>query len=393
MPEPIPEDRVDPNDPPHKITIYLIFLIFLAVLLFLFTAGYIPRLLNWRALEQEASQIHPLKVKVETVTSDKEPIKLTLPGTTDAIRVTPIWARTNGYIKDFYVDIGDHVEKGQLLAEISTPEIESELKKAENDLDNALARLEIAKITSMRWQNLYQIDSQTVSPQDVEERNYSYQAELASFSAASANVERVENILNFNKLNAPFKGIITERNIDIGTLITAGSQNNLQQIYQIAKTDIIRIFVGVPQTYYRLIKIGEEVDVLIREFPEKVFKGVIARTSQALDPIARTLLTEIHVENSSGLLVTGLYANVAFILIPDTNYYIVPTTALIIREGRPHVAVVDKDGVVHLNIVTLGRDYGKTIEITSGIKSGDQVVTNPSVKIEEGVKVENENSK
>lgn len=384
----VPEDRANPYDLPRHRTLYNIFTLFLAALILLFTVGYIPRFINWRALEKEAGLINPLLVKVITAKPDREPIRLTLPSTTDAINVTPIWARTNGYIKEFYSDIGDHVEKGQLMAEISTPEIESELKKAEEDLDNALARLEIAKITTARWNDLYETDSESVSPQDVEERAYSYQAELAAFNSALANAERIEKILNFNKIYAPFPGTITERNIDIGTLITAGSEGNLQQMYQIAKTDIIRVFAGVPQAYYRLIKIGGEADIMIKEFPELVFKGIIARTAKALDPIARTLLTEIHVDNSSGLLITGLYADVAFVLMPDTNYFIVPTTSLIIREGRPHVAVVDKDNRVHLNLVNLGRDYGKTIEITSGIHANDKVITNPSLKIEDGVKVE-----
>lgn len=366
---------------------YRSIVIVIAIIAVVFLIGYVPRLIIWRGLEESAMKANALIVSVIEAKRDKTPINLILPSTTQALRETPIWARINGYIKNFYADIGDFVNEGQLLVEIETPEINKELDKAVADLSNTLAKLEIAKITALRWEDLSELNAEAVSTQEVDTNKANFNAVAAEVNAATANAERLEKILGFNKVVAPFSGVITTRNIDIGTLITAGSQGNLQQIFQIAKIDVIRVFVNVPQPYFRLIKIGGEADITVSEYPNKIFKGIIARTARALDPVARTLLTEVHVNNKDQFLITGLFAEVSFNLIPDEPYFIIPTTSLIIREGRPQVGIVDHEGIVHLKHVKIGRDYGKTLQIIAGLHENDKVITNPNEKIVNGVKV------
>lgn len=382
-----PVDLPKTQEPVKRKKGIILICIFASILIILFFFGYIPRLIHWKSLESRAEKINPLIVKVMTAIPNKEAIELVLPSTTQALRMTPIWARVDGYIKNFYVDIGDRVKENQLLAEIDTPELDHQLGQSKADLANAVARLEIAKITADRWVDLFSTDSEAVSTQEVDERTSAFQSEIAAVEAAEANVERLKKIKGFSWLYAPFAGVITERNIDIGTLITAGSQGNLQQIYQLAKIDMIRIFTNVPQPYFRLIKVGDVTHVSLNEYPERIFQGIIARTASALDPIARTLSTEIHVNNEDGALITGLYVTVKFILTPDTLNYIIPTSAVIIRDGHPHVAIVDENSIVHLRRVTIGKNYGKTIDITSGIQEFDQVITNPNDKIRDGVQV------
>lgn len=367
---------------------FLFIAIILIILLSLFLVGYFPRLVHWRKLEKTADYTNVISANILELKSSKKPIDLVLPSSLQAERIIPVWARTDGYIKNFYVDIGDTVKEGQLLLEIETPEIDKQLLQARAEFLTAQAKLGIAQVSASRWQELFKANSEAVSNQEVDEKTASLQAVFAELESAKANEERLEKIQGFNKVYAPFNGIITERNIDIGYLVTAGSQNNYQQLFQMAKIDLIRVFVNVPQSYFRLIKVGCEADVLIQEFPGKVYKGTIARTSRSLDPVARTLLTEIHVDNISGELLPGIYAEVHFNLIPDTLYYIIPTTALIIRSGHPQVAIVDDDGKVRLQEVKIGRDFGKTIEITSGLKEKEKIITNPTERIQDGIQID-----
>lgn len=377
---------IEKKEFPIKYKILFLSIVIL-VLISLFLAGLVPRLNAWKHLE-EAAQLHDsIFVNIMELEQGKRPIELVLPSTTQALRVTPIWSRIDGYIKNFYVDIGDSVEEGQLILEIDTPEVEQQLSQAKADLSMALAKLDIAKISASRWQDLFGINAEAVSPQEVDEKTSGLQAVIAEVESSQANVQRLEKIHGFNRLYAPFKGIITERNIDIGTLVTAGSQSNYQQLFQLAKTDIIRVFASVPQTYFRLIRVGDEVDVFIQEFPERVFKGIIARTSRSLDPAARTLLTEIHVNNEDGDLITGLYAVVHFNLISHSPYFIIPTAALIIRDGHPQVALVDEGGIVRLQEVRIGRDFGKSVEITAGLKENEKMIANPTDRIRNGMQL------
>lgn len=353
----------------------------------LFLMGYIPRLSKDKALEKIALDQPLPEVTTLSITPDSKNINLILPSSTQALRITPIWARTNGYLGKLFVDIGDVVKEGQLLATIETPEVDEQYDQAKADYESSIARLEIAKISAQRWLDLYATNPEALSIQEVDERRTTLQAAESDVQSYKSNMLRLEKLLEFKKITAPFDGKIIERNVDLGSLITQGSNGSPQQLFVIAQNDIMRVFVNVPQTYYRQIKDGLESEVHVREFPEKNFKGIVARNAGAVDPVARTLLTEIHVENKEGLLVPGLYTEVKFSLKPDNQYFIVPTNSLIIRTGNPLIAVVDKDNIAHLKTVRIGLDYGLNIEIIEGLQPGDQVITNPSEKILDGSKV------
>lgn len=366
------------------------YIIALTVLLIsaLFFIGYFPRHVQHKKLKLAAQAVAAPVVRTLKVTPDNKKVRLILPSSTEAIHVTPIWARTNGYLNQFLVDIGDSVKEGQLLATIDTPEVDQQLHQARADLVSAIARRDIARITAERWVDLYQHNSEAISKQEVDERKAAYDSAVADVLSAEANVQRLEKIQGFKNIYAPFDGIITQRDIDNGSLITEGSNGMPQELFKIAETDIIRVFVNVPQTFFRSIQDGLKADILIREFPGKIFPGFVARTAKALDPIARTLLTEVHVMNKSGEILTGLYAEVQFLLTLDTLHFIVPTDALIIRTGEPQIAVLDAQRKVQLKTVKIGNDMGSTVEIIAGLQEGDIIVVNPNEKIKNGVQVD-----
>lgn len=353
----------------------------------LFLLGYLPRRIQTEKLDQAAKVENLPVVKTLKVTPDTKAIDLVLPSSTDAIRETPIWARTNGYLDRLLVDIGDHVKEGQPLAILDTPEVDQQLDQARADLVSIQAKQEIARISAERWMDLFQHNPEAISAQEVDERKATYNSAIADVISAQANVQRLEKIQGFKVIYAPFDGIITTRDIDIGSLISAGSNGQPQELFKIAKTDIIRVFVNVPQPYFRSIHDGLSADVLIREFSGRIFPGFVARTAKALDPIARTLLTEVHVENKKGEILTGLYAEVRFILKSDSMRFFVPTDALIIRTGEPQIAILDAQNKVHLKTVKIGNDMGSQVEIIGGLQDGDIIVINPTEKIREGVQV------
>lgn len=362
-------------------------IIVLVLLLLLFILGGIPHMLNWKRIEALASEEGLPKATVTVLKPNTNPIELILPSSAQAWHITPIWARVNGYLVRYLVDIGDVVKEGDLLAEIDTPETDEELAQAEADLLNSIVERDIAKITSNRWQRLWDKNTEAVSKQEVDQYNANTQSAEAIVVANEKNVSRITYQQQFKYIYAPFDGIITQRLIDIGHLIY-GSVNGIpQELFEIAQTGLIRFFVDVPQTYFRQIKEGLEAEVTVQEIPGKTFKGTVARYAKALDPTARTLLTEVDVVNKEALLYAGLYARVKFLLKPETVNFIIPTTAVIIRSGFPQVAVVDDNNIVHLRQVQIGRDYGNQMEITFGLYEDDHIVTIPSDKIREGVKV------
>ena len=367
----------------HYLSYYAYALLAL-LLIILFSVGVIPRLLFDKKMAELASQMPLPKVVILEAKGIEKRVELTLPSSLDAIHITPLWARVDGYLKTFLHDIGDIVKEGDLLAEIETPELDQQYDQAKAELNTAVARLGIAEITADRWSHLYEEDPESIAKQEVDQFTADLEAAKAVVVAAQANVERLQKTLEFNKVVAPFDGIIIERSIDIGSLITAGSASFHQQLFKIAKTHIIRVFVDVPQTFFRSIKKDLAAEVFVREFPEKSFKGRVARYAKALDPIARTLLTEIHIDNPDYELFVGLYADVKFLLKPSNPYFLVPTSAVIIQDEGPKLAILDSDNKIHFKPVTLGLDHGKTMEIVSGIEENDRIVTNPSDKLSEG---------
>jgi len=357
-------------------------------LLLLFLWGWIPHLINRNKIDALAAQDPLPKVQVREIKPNTKPIELILPSSAQAWHITPIWARTNGYLINYLVDIGDVVKAGNLLAEIDTPEIDEELATAQAQLLNSTYERDIAKVTSDRWQALWKKNREAVTKQEVDQYLANYQSSEAVVEANQKNVSRLTYLQQYKKVYAPFDGIITQRSIDIGSLIYGNINESPQELFQIAETHTIRFFADVPQTYFRQIHDGLKAEVTLEQYPDRIFNGTVSRYAKALDPTARTLLTEVDVANPDGSLLTGLFGRVKFLMYPENINFIIPTTALIIRSGFPHVAIVDKDQIVHLKQVQIGRDYGKDLEITSGLQENDQIIVIPSDKIKEGVKVD-----
>ncbi len=340
----------------------------------------------------------PLSFMVMAVHADEKDQELILPSYLVAMNISPIWARVNGYLKNFHVDIGDRVKKGQLLAEIDVPDIEEQVMQAEGELASFIAKENIASITAARWTQLYERNPEAISAEEVDQMVTAYQAAIGDTAAAKGNLGYLQTLQDFKHIYAPFDGIITTRDIDIGYLITLGSNNNPlgypeefnqnKALFQIARCDVLRAFVDVPQPCFYLIKDGMSAEVRIPEYPEKVFRGVIDRNAKSLDPLARTLLTQINIDNSNGQLVPGLYAEVKMKFKPERKTYIVPIAAVIIRSGPPYIAIVKHGHTVHLQEVKIGRDYGDAMEIIAGLSDDDVIITNPTDRIKEGIYIE-----
>jgi RND family efflux transporter MFP subunit len=358
------------------------------LLILLFALGWLSRLPNTRKVDALAAQNPLPRVSLMKLEQNTKPIELILPSSAQAFHFTPIWSRVNGYLLRYLVDIGDFVKEGDLLAEIDTPETDQQLGQAKADLLNFIAQRDIAKVTSNRWQQLWNKNKEAVSKQEVDQYNANLQAAEALVLANEKIVSTLTYQQQFKFIYAPFDGIITERLIDLGSLIYGTINGTGQELFQLVKTDIIRFFVEVPQTYFRQIKDGLEGEVTILQFPEKVFKGIVTRFAKALDPTARTLLTEVDVSNEDGSLYAGLYGTVKFFMHPSEINFIIPTTALIIRSGFPQVAVVDENNIVHLKRVQIGRDYGNQMEITNGLNADERIIVIPTDKIKENTKVE-----
>lgn len=356
------------------------------LLLGMFLIGFFPRLSQTRKIDAIAAMDPIPFATIMIAKKSEKPLELVLPSSTEAFHVTPIWARTNGYLVNLAVDIGDEVKEGQLLAELDTPEVDQQYFQAVAELASAQGNLEIAKISSDRWNELYKKNPLAISKQEVDERTVTYKVAQDNVISAEANMLRLKQLRDFKYVKAPFKGVVTERNVDLGSLITAGN-GNPQKLYVLAKTDVLRIFVEVPQYFVRDIQEGVEGVMTIREFSGEKFPAKVVRYAKSLSPIARTMRTELHVNNPTGKILPGLYAEVGFVLKPDLPYFIVPTQAVIIRAGGPKVAIIDENDSVQIKTVKLGWDFGKTIEIVDGLQETDRVITNPTEKIKEGVKV------
>jgi RND family efflux transporter MFP subunit len=308
--------------------------------------------------------------------------EVTLPGNIQAFTDAAIFARTSGYLKARHADIGSRVKAGQMLAEIDTPEVDQQLLQARADLASAQANAKLAKTTSDRYEDLMKSDS--VSRQDLDNAQGNYEAKQAAVLSADANVKRLEAMQKFRVVYAPFDGVITARNIDIGALIPAGS--GAKEMFHIAAVGRLRIFINVPQTYTSAIKIGTEAEIEIQNMPGRTFTGKTARTAQSIDPNSRTLLTEIDLDNPRGEILPGSFAQVHLKLPTDATTFRVPVNTMIFRSEGMRLAVV-KNGVVSLVPVQIGRDFGTTIEIVSGLKGSESIVVNPPDSLADGQSV------
>jgi RND family efflux transporter MFP subunit len=312
--------------------------------------------------------------------------EIILPGNVQPFITSPIYARTNGYLKKWYFDIGAHVRKGQLLAVIETPEVDQQLQQARSNLLTAQANLELASVTKDRYQGL--LKSNAVSQQDVDNAVGTYNANKSIVEADKAAVEQYSALVSFEKIYAPFDGVITARNTDIGDLINSGSGTGVKtDLFHIAQPGKLRVYVNVPEEYSPAIKTGMTADLSLAEFPGRKFQGKLMRTAEAINVTTRTLLVEIDVDNPTGTLLTGSYAEVHLAVQTQTSTFLLPVNALIFRSEGLHVATV-KDGKVLLTAVTAGHDFGNEIEIAAGLKPDDQVVINPPDSIVSGQAVQ-----
>jgi RND family efflux transporter MFP subunit len=310
-----------------------------------------------------------------------------LPGNVQPYISSPIYARTNGYLKKWYFDIGAHVKKGQLLAVIETPEVDQQLQQARSNLLTAQANLELASITKTRYQGL--LKKNAVSQQDVDNAVGTYNANAAIVEADKATVQQYSTLVSFEKVYAPFDGVITARNTDIGDLINSGSSssNVKTDLFHIAQPGMLRVYVNVPEEYSRGIAVGMTADLSLAEFPDRKFPGRVVRTADAINMTTRTLLIEIDVENPTGTLLTGSYAEVHLAVPTRSSTFLLPVNTLLFRTEGLRVGVV-KDGKVVLTPVTPGHDFGNEIEIVSGLKANDQVVINPPDSLVSGQQVQ-----
>jgi RND family efflux transporter MFP subunit len=287
----------------------------------------------------------------------------------------PIYARTNGYLRRWHADIGTHVKAGQLLAEIDTPEIDQQLQQARADRATAQANASLADITAARYQDLLKSDS--VSKQDTDNAVGNAQARKAMVQSAQANVQRLEELQSFQKIYAPFDGVITARNTDIGALVNSGNGGLAQELFHIASTHTLRVYVNVPQIYSRAAKPGMTADLTLAEFPGRRFTGRLVRTAEAIDAASRTLLSEFDVDNPTGALLPGAYAEIHFKIPTETSNYLLPVNTLIFRSAGLQVATVKGGNRVELIPVSLGQDFGTQVEVVTGLNGDEAVIVNP----------------
>jgi RND family efflux transporter MFP subunit len=336
-------------------------------------------------LRQTTAEAAVPVVNVVSPASTASTQEILLPGTTQAFTDAPIFARTNGYVKRWYFDIGAHVKQGQLLAEIDTPEVDQQLEQARADLETARANLRQAQITADRWRALLETDS--VSKQETDVAVSALSASKTTVDSNAANVRRLEQLQSFEKIYSPFDGVITARNVDIGVLINAGSTSTSgRELFHMTAIQTLRVFVAVPEVYSRAARPGGTATLTLEEFPGRSFKGTLVRTANAIDLASRTLLVEVDVDNPSGELLPGAYVFVHLKLPRQIASVTVPANTLLFRADGLQVAVV-RDGRAQLVPVTIGRDYGTTVEIAAGLQPTDQVIVAPSDSLISGTRV------
>jgi RND family efflux transporter MFP subunit len=310
--------------------------------------------------------------------------EIILPGNTQAFSDAPIYARTSGYLKRWYFDIGAHVQKGQLLAEIETPEVDQQLLQARADLDTAQANLNIAKITATRWQDL--VSNGSVSQQETDQAVNNLSAVKAAAESSAANVRRLEQLQSFEKVYAPFDGIVTARNTDIGALIDAGASTQPRELFHIAAIRKLRLYVAVPEVYSRAARSGAPATLTLDEFPGQIFHGTLVRNANSIDIASRTLLVEVDVDNPTGQLLPGAYVFVHLKLPDQTRSVTIPSNALIFRKEGLQVGLV-RNGKAELVPIKISRDYGNSVEIVSGLQPTDAVIVDPSDSLVAGMPV------
>lgn len=396
---------------PSGAIIAVLLLLAAAVFLAAFLTGYIPHHRRDLQITAEASAQNDALPSVTVVTAVKASSvgDLVLPGNIQAVTEAPILARASGYVQKRYVDIGDRVTAGQLLADVEAPELDQQVRQAEaaleqsqSDLQRANASLDqgkanesIAQVTASRWENL--VKRGAVSKQDNDQYQAQYQAQAANvkaleravdaakgnISAMQASLGQLRDMQGYLKVRAPFAGVVTLRNVDVGTLINTGNT----MLFRIAQTNLLRTYVNVPQSSAEELHVGQTASLATPELPERKFSGTVTRTANALDPASRTLLVEVQVPNPEGKLLPGMYVEVDLHLPRKDPPLLLPSDTLSVRPEGTLVAVLDSNNAVHFQRIIIGRDYGSEIEILSGLSAGQRVIANPNDAVQEGVKV------
>ena len=352
----------------------------------LLASGILQRIHTDASLRTETADLAVPPVSIIAPKRAAPSQEIVLPGNVQPFIASPIFARTNGYLEHWYFDIGAHVKKGQLLAVIASPEVDQQLQQAKSNLATANANLELASITRDRYVGLKKTNA--VSQQDVDNAVGSYNANKAIVEADEAAVEQYSALVSFEKVYAPFDGVITARNTDIGDLINSGSNASPKtDLFHIAQPGVLRVYVNVPEEYSPQTRSGLTAELKLDEFPGRVFTGKLVRTAEAINYTTRTLLVEVDVNNPSGELLSGAYAEVHFKVPGHASTYILPVDTLLFRKEGLNVAIVE-NGKAKLVPVTPGRDFGNSIEIVSGLKPDDQVIVNPPDSIVTGQQVQ-----
>jgi RND family efflux transporter MFP subunit len=383
------EDRSRSNHAPEpggRSRSWLIAIVAFAIVVVIVISGIIPRKRAEANLATETQQMAIPTVSVVRIQRSAPVQEVVLPANVQAYIDAPIYARTNGYLKHWYADIGSHVKAGQLLADIETPEIDEQLRQARADLATSEANLHLSQITSDRYAGLLKSDS--VSKQDADNAEGDFAAKQATVHSSQANVKRLEELQSFEKIYAPFAGVITARNTDIGALIDSGSAGGSRtELFHIAQPDKLRVYVTVPEAYSQAAKPGLTANLTLAEFPGKSFPGTLVRTANAIDQSTRTLLVEIRVDNPIGTLFTGAYAEVHLKLPTPASSLILPVNALLFRSEGLRVAAISDGKHAELKPILIGHDFGSEVEVIAGLTGDESIIVNPPDSIVSGQEV------
>ena len=353
----------------------------------LLVAGVVPRVRARLELQRAGAALAGERPRVAvSAPSLAPPSDLTLPGSTLPFQQATLYARVSGYLERRLVDIGDDVKAGQLLAVISAPELDQQLAQAQADLARAKAELEFARSTLGRFEAADRDGA--VAKEDLDQRRNAVHTAEASVRASAATVQGLAEQQRFERVTAPFAGRVTQRNVDVGALITSGSGSTTTPLFTLAQNDVLRVYVSVPQPFVDELQVGQPVQVRVRTLPDKPFSGTVARSAGSLDPGTRTMLTEVDIPNSEGLLKPGMYVEVAFQAERVGQRWRVPASAVLFDAQGTRLGIVDPDDTLHFRPVVLGRDFGGEIEIASGITGDEKVVTTPSAVLADGQRVE-----
>lgn len=364
---------------------WMILVLFIGTLAATFFFGIQPRREAFAALEKETANRNVMTVSVISAKASGPSREVVLPGNVQAFSDTSIGARTDGYVKRWHAEIGQRVKAGDLLVELDTPEVDDQLRQAVAELESADVSYKLAVATATRWEDLAKTG--IVTRQDLEERRGQLATRKAALEAARFNADRLRKLQAFKRLYAPFAGVITARNVDVGTLVAVGGGSSARELYHLAATHRMRVFVNVPQSYAHEAVPGIEAELTLAEFPGRRFKGTLARSTQAIDASSRTLLAEVDVDNASGELLPGSYAEVHLKLAAATKALTLPVNALLFRPEGVMVAVVTPDQHAKLVPIKLGRDFGTELEIASGLTGTESIIINPSDSLASGTPV------